>query len=132
MRDINALVEDMISSNSQCRVAARPFLLSPPPSRGREPEKSNLVVDPSSVFDEVDGSRTGPEDVDDEGFCEDNFGEEEEMEMSLRRASAPSGIRKYNVRYGRSADVVNIGGKVKVKSLPRMRKRKVQVSRPQE
>ena len=74
-----------------------------------------------------------PSDHDDEGFCEDEGFAEEERELSLRRASMPSGIRKYNgVRYGRSADVVSIKGRVKVRSLPRMRKRKVQVTRVSE
>ena len=77
-----------------------------------------LVVDPSDY---------------DEGFYEDEGFAEEEIEFSLRRASMPSGIRKYNgMRYGRSADIVNIGGRVNVRSLPRMRKRKVQVARVPE
>jgi len=121
IRDINTLVEDMIVSNSQCtlrKATSRTHLLSPPPSRGRDVVEM-LVVDTSEY--------------DDEGFYEDEGFAEEETEMSLRRASTPSGIRKYNgVRYGRSADIVNIGGKLKVRSFPRMRKRKVQVARVPE
>lgn len=115
IRDINSLVEDMIVSNSQCtlrQISSRTTLPSPPPSRG-------LMVDPSEH--------------DDEGFYEDEGFAEEETGFSLRRASTPGGIRKYSgVRFGRSADVVNIGGRIKVRSLPRMRKRKVQVARVPE
>jgi hypothetical protein len=74
-----------------------------------------------------DGGSLIVDDVD-EGFHEDESLGDEGMETSLRRASMPSGIRKYNsLRYGRSADVVTIGGKIKVKCLPRMRRRKVPI-----
>jgi hypothetical protein len=131
IRDIHTLVEDMIVSNSQCtlrNITSRSYLSSPPPSRGRD-VVDNLAIDPS----EFDEARIGPDDVD-EGFCDDeSFGVDEDMELSLRRASTPGGIRKYNgIRYGRSADYVCIGGKLKVRSLPRMRKRKTQVSRVPE
>lgn len=110
-------------SNSQCtlrKIISRPYLSSPPPSRGRD-TGAKLSID----GDEWDEGRLSLDM--DEGFHEDeSFGVEEEMEMSLRRASAPSGIRKYNgVRYGRSVDVIAIGGKLKVRNLPRMRKRRV-------
>jgi len=78
---------------------------------------------------EVDTSKAGmvntlfspvSEIVVDEGFDEG----EEWDEFSLRRASTPSGIRKHHsIRFSRSADIC-IGGKVKVRSKPRMRKRK--------
>jgi len=120
VRDIGALVEGMISSNSQCRITSmnRSYTSSPPLQ-----EERGMDVDPR---EELNG--TGDEDID-EGFCEGEVDEDEELEMSLRRAIAPTGVRKYNVRYGRSADVINVGGRVKVRSLPRMRRRKVLVSR---
>jgi len=112
IRDINALVEDMIITNSQCRLRKSPSksYLSPPPSRAGLPE---LVVETAEFDRQL-------LDVD-EGFHEDESLVEE---TSLRRASTPSGIRKYNaVRWGRSADVALVGGRLKVKSKPRMRKR---------
>jgi len=114
IRDINTLVEDMIVSNSQCRLHPSKSYLSPPPSRAGFPP---LIVDTTSYSQQI-------LDVD-EGFHEDECLLEEETETSLRRASTPSGIRKYNanVRWGRSADVALVGGRLKVKSKPRMRKR---------
>lgn len=134
IRDINALVDDMIVSKSQCTLrqpTARPYpyLSSPPPSRGSDAGEQ-LAIDTS----DSDDPRPAAEDID-EGFCDgESFGleEEAEMEFSLRRASTPSGVRKYNgasagAKYGRSCDVVHTGGggRCKVRSLPRMRKRKV-------
>ncbi|KAG0652981.1 hypothetical protein D0Z07_0114 [Hyphodiscus hymeniophilus] len=115
VRDIGALVENMITSNSQCRVinVNRPFTPST-----TLPEEGEMEVDPAEEFHE-----TREEDVD-EGYCEGVVDEDEETEMSLRRASAPTGVRKYNIRYGRSADVINIGGRVKVRNVPRMRRRR--------
>lgn len=116
IRDISTLVDDMVVTNSQCtlrKVTPRAYLTSPPPSRGSDVVE-NLVVDPKEFDEDLD-----------EGFHEDE-GFVEEEGGSLRRASTPSGIRKYNgMRYERSADVVIIGGRLKVRSLPRMRKRKV-------
>jgi hypothetical protein len=125
IRDINALVEDMIVTNSQCRLhksTSRPYLSSPPPSRaGRE----ELVMDTTEF--QFEGRNISPDE--DEGFSEiadEDWGIEEEM--TLRRASTPSGIRKYGmIRWRGSADcvaAVNAAGKMKVKSVPRMRRRK--------
>ena len=83
-----------------------------------------LVVDPASQFED---EMIGVGDID-EGFCDGEPDEEEELEMTLRRASAPNGIRKYDLRYGRSADIVHIAGRPMVRNLPRLRKRKVQLS----
>ena len=128
MRDINALVEDMIESNSQCTLhksTSRPYLSSPPPSRAGPVTAADveLVVDTTENFEGREISVN-----EDEGFAEieeDMWGIEEEM--TLRRASTPSGIRKYNqVRWRASADCVGQGsGRLKVKSVPRMRRRKV-------
>jgi hypothetical protein len=124
IRDINALVEDMIVTNSQCtlhRSTSRPYLSSPPPSTsGRE----ELAVDTTEYPLQL---RNVPDE--DEGFSEiadEDWGIEEEM--TLRRASTPSGIRKYGVmRWRGSAEcvaAVNAAGRTKVKSVPRMRRRK--------
>jgi hypothetical protein len=118
------LVEDMIVTNSQCtlhRSTSRPYLSSPPPSTsGRE----ELVVDTTEYPLQL---RNVPDE--DEGFSEiadEDWGIEEEM--TLRRASTPSGIRKYGVmRWRGSAEcvaAVNAAGRTKVKSVPRMRRRK--------
>jgi hypothetical protein len=122
MRDLNALLEDMIVTNSQCtlhQATSRPYLSSPPPSGTGSVE---LVVDTTEFqpqrnnFDE------------DEGFSEiadEDWGLEEEM--TLRRASTPSGIRKYGlIRWRGSADCVapvNSAGRTKIRSMPRMRRR---------
>lgn len=124
IRDINALVEDMIVTNSQCTLhksTSRPYLSSPPPSRA---DREELVVE-TTEFQLP--ARNFPDE--DEGFSEiadEDWGIEEEM--TLRRASTPSGIRKYGVmRWRGSAEcvaAVNAAGRTKVRSVPRMRRRK--------
>jgi hypothetical protein len=123
IRDINALVEDMIVTNSQCnlrRTTSRPYLSSPPPTRA---DVEELVVDP--LGEQIPGRNID----EDEGFSEiadEDWGIEEEM--TLRRASTPSGIRKYGgMRWRASAECVaaiNAAGRPKVRSMPRMRRRK--------
>jgi hypothetical protein len=125
IRDINALVEDMIVTNSQCRLhqsTSRPYLPIPSPSRL---ERDELVVD-TTEFQSPETSIELPED---EGFSEiadEDWGLEEEM--TLRRASTPSGIRKYGIiRWRGSAEcvsAVNAAGRTKVRSMPKMRRRK--------
>jgi len=118
MRDINVLVEDMIASKSQCQITTRHPL---PRSEG------DASID---VFD--DRIRIDDRDQDiDEGFYEGEDLNTEELETSLRRASMPSGIRKSKLHYGRSADVISIGGRFKVRSAARVRKRKMVVARTQ-
>lgn len=56
----------------------------------------------------------------DEGFVDGEVGTEMEMEVSLRRASAPSGIRKNGMKWRGAAEAV---GKGKVWCAPRMRRR---------
>ncbi len=122
MRDLNALVEDMIVTNSQCTLhqsTPRPYLSSPPPSRAGGEE---LVVDTTEPEPQPNNF------LEDEGFSEiadEDWGLEEEM--TLRRASTPSGIRKYGlIRWRGSADCVapvNSAGKSKIRSVPRMRRR---------
>jgi hypothetical protein len=118
------LVEDMIVTNSQCTLhksTSRPYLSSPPPSRA---DREELVVE-TTEFQLP--ARNFPDE--DEGFSEiadEDWGIEEEM--TLRRASTPSGIRKYGVmRWRGSAEcvaAVNAAGRTKVRSVPRMRRRK--------
>ena len=102
----------------------------------------SLLVDPRELevddgfgygdFDE--GFHDGDEDIEREAVLVDGvfgggggkgFGDEEGA-LGLRRASAPSGVRKCapsGLRYGRSADVAVGSGRAKVRSLPRMRRR---------
>lgn len=121
IRDLNALLEDMIVTNSQCTLhqsTPRPYLSSPPPSRagGDELVVDTTEIEPRNNFDE------------DEGFSEiadEDWGLEEEM--TLRRAGTPSGIRKYGlIRWRGSAELVapvNSAGRTKIRSAPRMRRR---------
>ena len=120
VKDSNALIEYMISSNEKCRVTSR-TPLSPPPSGGGD---DKLAVVPASQFEDemIDSG-----DID-EGFCDGEPDEEEELGMTLMRASAPNGIRKYDLRYGRSTYIINIAGRPMVRNSPRLRKRKVQLS----
>ena len=123
LKDINTLVENMISANSQCRITSLPDISPSPPkplTGGDEP----LAVDFSKGNDE-----SVEADCIDEGFCDGEYHEEDDSKMSLRAASMLAGIRKHNIRYARSADVVNVPGWVKVQRQPRMRKRYGQVSR---
>lgn len=118
-KDISNLVEDLLANESQCR------LHRPTPSR------SNLYSSPEDedVFNIPDLESRPLNPDEDEGFAEMNDDEllALDEEMSLRRASTPSGIRKYNVvRWRKSADCVsafNTQGKGKVRSVPRMRRR---------
>ncbi|KAF8848486.1 hypothetical protein BDZ45DRAFT_269701 [Acephala macrosclerotiorum] len=116
IRDISALVEDMISTSSQCQLhksTSRPYLNSPP--------ATPFVTEPLEL--DVDDVEPGvPGLHEDEGFAE--MEDSVEDEFSLRRASTPSGIRKlgYNaMRYRTSGECVR---GPKVRCVPRMRKRK--------
>jgi hypothetical protein len=120
IRDINSLVEGMITSNSQWVLhnsTSRQPLSSQPPSRAGD----ELIID----LEEYDEPREMTAELDvDEGFHEE---EDEDSEMTLRRASTPSGIRKYGIaglRYKGSAECMMVQGKLKVRCIPRMRKRK--------
>lgn len=129
MRDVKALVEDMIMTNSQCVLresaarARRPrhnSLPTPPPSRGGPP--CDLIVDPM-IFDECPPSPPADEGFHDE---EEPPAEQKAEEMfEYRRACAPGGIRKSTIaaEYVRGTDHIVIGGRVLVRSKPRMRKR---------
>ncbi|KAL2071191.1 hypothetical protein VTL71DRAFT_12426 [Oculimacula yallundae] len=138
-KDISSLVEDMLTTNPQCRlhkVSSRPHLASPPsglvPSSKAELEAELAIevqAQPSADF--ADRAISPDED---EGFAEmdDPYGLLAfEEEVTLRMASAPSGIRKYNVvRWRKSAECMGTSGasvpvaRMKVRSMPRMRRRK--------
>jgi hypothetical protein len=123
VKDISALVEDMVATNSQCTIhqsTSRPHLATPPTSREEDDVYDFNRADPA---DQITVS------YEDEGFVDMD---EDEMtavedEMTLRRASAPWGVRKNNlVRWKKSADCVlnvNVLGLPKKRSVPRMRKR---------
>lgn len=118
IRDIQTLFEEMVASNSHCLVhkpSSTSYRSSPPPPRPSRPV--GLIVDPMD-FD----SPPIPDITIDEGFHEPDHFEEE---ITFRRASAPSGIRKYNtLKWSRSANCVVMGGRLIVRSVPRMRKRR--------
>ncbi|KAE8449873.1 hypothetical protein EG329_007350 [Mollisiaceae sp. DMI_Dod_QoI] len=126
IRDISALVEDMISTSSQCRLhtSSRPYLSTPAhtPTTPFITEPLELDTDEPELQIGV----TAPHE--DEGFAEM---EDSPDEITLRRASTPSGIRKYNiVRYRASGECVGGPaeltwlGRKKVRCVPRMRRRK--------
>lgn len=127
----------MLTTNTQCRLhktPSRPYL-SPPPSglipSSKAELEAELEIETRPALDFNDRG-ISPDDNEDEGFAEmeDPFGLLAfEDEMSLRRASAPSGIRKYNVvRWRKSAECIGSGktlARMKIRSVPRMRRRKV-------
>lgn len=125
-RDINALVESMIVNNSQCNLrksTSRPYLLSLPSKRHDTEEP---LIQTTEVEAQV------PTLHEDEGFGDfDDPSTLMKEEVSLRRASTPTGIRKHSLRYRASAEcvgsnvIVGPNGRLKVRSVPRMRKRKV-------
>jgi hypothetical protein len=129
MRDVKALVEDMITANSQCALresASHLSLPTPPPSHAEE--TCSLSVDPM-IFEPP----SLPHGNTDEGFHESEEplpGEKaEEKKLVYRRACAPGGIRKATIaaEWTRGTNQIVVGGRVLVRSTPRMRKRR---SRP--
>lgn len=120
IRSLNSLVEEMISTSTQCRLQSP---ISHPSTSS--PIKQTLEVDPASPSDPVQDS--APHFPPDEGFCDADSSCEDDAEMTLRRASAPSGIRKHGghggLRWSRSADIFSARGRAKVRCEPRMRKR---------
>jgi hypothetical protein len=118
IREISTLVEDMVTTQAQCRLHRFPL-----PS----PENEHHLIVPDLRGDQPVMSL----DVD-EGFIE--MDEDEDLpqliiddEMTLRRASTPSGIQKYSVaRWRKSSEcvsAVNVHGRAKVRCVPRMRRR---------
>lgn len=126
IRDINALVQDMIVTNSQCNLHETTPRPNPSDLQGSPAARGETLLETSELDAEnVQESRELVLD-EDEGFSEiadEDWGVEEEM--TLRRASTPSRIGKF--RYRGSADCVssiNSAGRMKVRSVPRMRRRK--------
>lgn len=126
-RDVKTLVEDMIVTNSQCVLhkstsSQLSLTASAPSQAGRlDNPVSDEVVDPM-VFDEC---LPEPDENANEGYQE---GQELPFnsEFVYRRASgAAGGIRKSHlVELARGADYMVIGGRLLVKSAPRMRRRR--------
>jgi hypothetical protein len=143
VRDLNSLVSEMLETNSQCRLTtpspSPPVVTptSPPPVPTHpfiidtEPDSPTTTTQQAWFHPPPPQNHHAELEID-EGFCEQDEEQRSfEEEMSLRRASTPSGIRKYNNpttmgagRWARSADCVLIGGKIKVKNVPRMRRRR--------
>jgi len=110
IKDISTLVSEMITSSTQCRLH--------PPSTN-----TPFITEPLEL--DADEEEPSPPLHEDEGFAE-----MEDDEMTLRRASTPSGIRKWNVRFRANGDCVGGPpelawmGRRKVRCVPRMRRRK--------
>lgn len=136
MRDVKALVEDMIKTNSQCvlrEAASRTTnttstttpttLPTPPLSCTTRTGSATATIDPR-IFDEWPPTP----DVD-EGFHEGDdpeFDKKPLEKFEYRRASAPGGIRKldFAAECERGVNHIVIGGRVLVRSTPRMRRRR--------
>jgi hypothetical protein len=89
VKAISDLVEEMVSTKYQCNVTT-PSVTSPSESDLSHVSMPNGLETDDSIL---------PEPGEDEGFCEGGNGEDEEIDtetllMSLRRASAPLGIRR--------------------------------------
>ncbi|EPE27281.1 hypothetical protein GLAREA_03196 [Glarea lozoyensis ATCC 20868] len=128
VRDISALVEDMVDGNSQCtlhKTTSNQNLWSPQTVPAKQSDDKSIF---SPLYFENRGISPDPNPEDDEGFAE----MEEQItalkeELSLRRCT-PSGIRKHSgLKYRGSIEGMNsqlvVNGKLKVRSMPRMRKR---------
>ncbi|KAK2625883.1 hypothetical protein QTJ16_005195 [Diplocarpon rosae] len=121
MRDIASLVEDMIANSEQCRLRSAP-------SRHRRPTDSGTAAgrhDRERLRGGGCGVGVGVSE-DDEGFADmdDELGSAcvlaQEEKLTLRRACAPSGVRKktgLDAGCGRRSTG-------KVRSAPRLRRRK--------
>jgi hypothetical protein len=90
VKAISELVEEMVSTKSQCNVTT--------PSVTSQLESSPSHI---SMPDGLDADENiMPDPVDDEGYCEGGVEDDEEIEtetlfMNLRRASAPLGMRRH-------------------------------------
>ncbi|RDW82980.1 hypothetical protein BP5796_04471 [Coleophoma crateriformis] len=112
VRDINILVDQMVASETQCRVSSRPY--KPAPIQPQNTTTPFIEVDLAGLNHDV------VEEVDeDEGFVDGDYPDEDIF--SIRRAHAPSGIRKHGfVKWKSSVESVGCN---RVYSVPRMRKR---------
>jgi len=89
VKAISELVEEMVSTKSQCNVTTPPAISQPPSSPSPISIPNDLEADDNIL----------PDPVDDEGYCEGSVEEDEDIEtetllMNLRQASAPLGIRR--------------------------------------
>jgi hypothetical protein len=128
VRDISALVEGMVDGNSQCtlrKTTSKQNRWRPQIVPAKQADDKSIS---SPLYYENRNISPDPNPEDDEGFAE----MEEQVtalkeELSLRRCT-PSGIRKHNgLKYRGSIEGMNsqliVNGKLKVRSMPRMRKR---------
>jgi len=138
-RDIDALVEDMIVTGEQCTLhSSTQQNACPPTSQSTQPLPDELIVDTTEINAQIDDEGFGEMEeatsdlLDMEIFNIERL--EKDDDMTLRRASTPSGIRKglgkYNVvKWRKSGDIVGSGpgltstGRAKVRCVPRMRRR---------
>lgn len=131
IRDVKALVEDMIMTNSQCVLRKSTSHLSlPSPPFASTDDAYCLPVDPM-VFDECPIT---PDESTDEGFHDGELPEMPEEKLVFRRAGVPGGVRKSTIaaEWARGPDQIVVGGRVLVRSTPRMRRRSKRPSRPPE
>jgi hypothetical protein len=94
---ISELVEEMVSTKSQCNITTP----SVKPQSPSAPSDTSMLEEPA-VDDNI-----LPSSMDDEGFCEGGVEDDELIDadallMNIRRASAPSGIRRQQ-EYGKGA-----------------------------
>jgi len=94
---ISELVEEMVSTKSQCNITTP----SVNPQSPSGPSDTSMLEDPAVDDDILPGS------MDDEGFCEGGVEDGDLIDadallMNIRRASAPSGIRRQQ-EYGKGA-----------------------------
>jgi len=136
VRDINALVSDMISRSSQCRlrrIPSRQTLNTHLSDQAQESSFSAVQVSDTSldgdlIIPEIDECYADNDTlIADQGTrneVEDNNMRLVEAETSLRRSSTPSGIRKHGsvLRFKKSSDCVS--ARFQVAKPPRMRRRK--------
>jgi hypothetical protein len=143
MKSLSALVEDMVTSNSQCNIISASTIkcsTSTSPPTDTNSSSTPIIVLPIPTPAPV--TTTQPQidlsiDID-EGFCDGPEGPNEEdiiaearLMASLRRTSSPAGIRKYSsgvglalpgtMRWRTSSD--HNAGPGTVFCPPRMRKR---------
>jgi hypothetical protein len=95
VKAISDLVEEMVSTKSQCNVTT-------PSATSQTPSSPSDIFVPEDLA--ADDNHL-PDNVDDEGFCEGGVEDDEEIDtdtllMNLRRASAPLGIRRQQYAAG--------------------------------
>lgn len=126
IKDLHTLVEEMVATSSQCRLAPSPVHRASSPIIPLSPTSAAAFED-AYIFT----TSSSPEPTTDEEYPDDFLALDEAI--SLRRASTPSGVRKVHlVRWTKSQDAVkacNALGQVKVRNVPRMRRRRMRGER---